>query len=227
MASDWKSVQRDDSVPCHSKKFSIMPSDRKFGLMAQFTFFWQRSCLSTFVRSFFYTAALSPLACVAAALGPHCVGLTLPKVHKEGILWFWIWYLWYLWYWFCLVLHIIMRFVLLLWFIIKKRAWYIEVLTSIFITWKRVSDRKPFFPLKGRSVGGSVRRASVRLSAPCYKPNQTILFRDMGLMYLFKSGTVWISKSRGQGPLTWPRYTLWSNHILITLMCYTEDICLI
>ena len=46
--------------------------------------------------------------------------------------------------------HIILRFVSLLWFNIKKR----------------VSDRKPFYPLKGRSVGGSVRRASVRKSAP-------------------------------------------------------------
>ena len=48
------------------------------------------------------------------------------------------------------MLHIILRFVSLLSFIIKKR----------------VSDRKPFYPLKGRSVGGSARRVSVRLSAP-------------------------------------------------------------
>ena len=47
------------------------------------------------------------------------------------------------------MLHIILRFVSLLWFIIKKC----------------VSDRKLFFPLIGRSVGGSVQRASVQLSA--------------------------------------------------------------
>ena len=40
------------------------------------------------------------------------------------------------------MLHIILKFVSLLWFIIKNR----------------VTDRKPFYPLKGRSVGGSVRR---------------------------------------------------------------------
>ena len=74
---------------------------------------------------------LSPLACLAAALGPHCVGLTLPN---EGKLWFW--------YWFCLMLQIILRFVSLLWFIIKKC----------------VLDWKPFYPLKGWSVGGSAQK---------------------------------------------------------------------
>ena len=51
------------------------------------------------------------------------------------------------------MLHLILRFVSLLSFIIKKR----------------VSDRKPFYLLKGRSVGGSVRGASVRLPVPVHK----------------------------------------------------------
>ena len=54
--------------------------------------------------------------------------------------WNTIWF----WYWFCLMLHVILRFVYLLWFIIKKRA----------------SDRKPFDPLK-RSVSWRVGPKSV------------------------------------------------------------------
>jgi hypothetical protein len=46
------------------------------------------------------------------------------------------------------MLNIILRFLPLLWYIIKKR----------------VSDRKPSYPLKGRSVGGSARIVSIRLS---------------------------------------------------------------
>ena len=58
------------------------------------------------------------------------------------------------------MLHIILEFVLLLWFIIEKR----------------VLDWKPFYPLKGGSVGGSVRRASVRLSAPVWPLKLTIMY---------------------------------------------------
>ena len=157
-ASDRKIVQRADWVPCLGKKFSMMPSDQieNSARWHKLNWFFFTFLLGICQHSAPYptlAAALGPLACSSRSARPPSLPsrstrppLCRPNLTQQRNTMILIW--------FCQMLHIILRFVSLLWFIIKKR----------------VSDRKPFYPLKGRSVGGSIRRASVRLSAPIIWP---------------------------------------------------------
>ena len=85
---------------CHRTESKIRPDDTIYLFKKKIlTFYWN----------------LSPLACLAAALGPHCVG------HRWNTIILWHWY------WFCLVQHVILKFVSLLWFIINNR-WKVGLL---------------------------------------------------------------------------------------------------